>query len=105
MGTLSLLDSQHCPLTIQALDAAGNPTTLPAGSVTWSSSVPTVCAITPSTDGMSCDVAAVGPLGTSQIGVSVAVSPTVTLTGSLTVTVTAAAAATIQVVPGTPVSK
>lgn len=105
MNTLSLLDNQHCPLAIQAVDAAGNPTTLPAGSVTWTTSNGAVAVITPSADGMTCDVAAVGPLGTAQIGVAVVVSPTVTLTGSLAVTVSASAAASIQVVPGTPVNK
>ncbi len=105
MATLALLDNQHCPLAIQAVDAAGNPATLPAGAVTWTSSNPSVAAITPSADGMTCDVAAVGPLGTAQIGVSVAVDATTTLTGSLDVTVSAGAAATIQIVPGTPVNK
>jgi hypothetical protein len=105
MNTLALLDNQHCPLAIQAVDAAGNPTALPAGSVTWTTSNSAVAAVTPSADGMTCDVAAVGPLGTAQIGVSVIVSPTVTLTGALAVTVGASAAASIQVVPGTPVNK
>lgn len=108
MGTLALLDNQHCPLALQAADAAGNPTTLPAGSVTWTSSNPSVAVVTPSADGMTADVAAVGPLGTAQIGVSVQVDPTgatAPLTGSLNVTVSAGAAATINVVPGTPVNK
>jgi hypothetical protein len=105
MSALALLDNQHCPLTIQAVDAAGNPATLPAGAVTWTSSNDTVVTVTPSADGMSADVSAVGPLGTAQIGVSVAVDASTTLTGSLDVTVSAGSAATIQIVPGTPVAK
>lgn len=105
MATLQLQDTQHCPLAIQAVDAAGNPATLPPGAVTWTSSNPSVAPVTPSADGMSADVSAAGPLGTAQIGVSVAVSPSTTLTGSLDVTVVAGDAATIQIVPGTPVAK
>lgn len=105
MATLALTDLQHCPLTITANDAAGNPAVLPAGAVTWTSATPTVVAVTPSADGMSADIAAVGPLGSSQIGVSVAVDANTTLTGTLDVTVTGSAAATIVIVPGTPVAK
>lgn len=105
MATLTLTDIQHDSLSIAAVDAAGNPTTLPAGSVTWGSSNPAVAAVTPSADGMSADVAAVGPLGTAQVTVSVAVDANTTLTGSLDVTVVASAAATIQISAGTPVNK
>ena len=105
MATLALLDNQHCPLTIQAVDAAGNPATLPAGAVTWTSSNPAVATVTPAADGMSADISAVGPLGAAQIALSVAVDATTTLTGTLDVAVTAGAAATIQIVPGTPVAK
>lgn len=105
MATLALLDNQHCPATIQAVDAAGNPATLPPGAVTWTSSNPATVTVTPSADGLSSDIAAVGLLGTAQIGVSVVVDPTTTLTGTLDVTVTAGAAATIQIVPGTPAAK
>lgn len=105
MATLQLQDTQHCPLSIQAVDAAGNPAVLPAGSVTWTSSNPAIASATPSADGSSCDVAAVGPLGAAQIGVSVVVDPSTTLTGTLDVSVVAGAAATIQIVPGAPVAK
>lgn len=106
MATLALTDIQKDNLAIQAVDAAGNPVTLPAGAVTWTSSNDTVVSVAPSADGMSADIAAVGPLGTAQIGVSVVVDPTQPpLTGSLDVTVGASAAATIQIVPGTPVNK
>ena len=105
MATLQLTDAQHCPLAFQAVDAAGNPVTIPPSSITWASSNPSIVAATPSADGTSCDVAAVGPLGTSQVGVSVVVNATLTLTGTLDVSVVAGAAATIQIVPGTPVAK
>ena len=105
MATLQLTDVQHDALTLTAADAAGNPVALPAGSVTWGASDPTILAVTPSADGMSADVAAQGPLGTAQVTVSVAIDATTTLTGSLDVVVVASAAATIQIVPGTPQNK
>ena len=106
MATLSLTDIQHCSLTLVADDGAGNPTTLPAGTVTWASSNTSIAAVTPAADGMSADVAAVGPLGTAQISVSVVVDPAQPpLTGTLDVSVGASAAATIQIVPGTPAAK
>lgn len=105
MATLQLQDDQHCPLAIQALDHANNPVTLPPGAVSWTSSNPSVAVVTPSADGMSANVAAAGPLGTAQVGVSVDLGGGNALTGSLDVVVVAGQAATIQVVPGTPVAK
>ncbi len=106
MAALQLTDIQHCPLSISAVDAAGNPTTLPAGSVTWSSSDPKVATVTPAADGMTADVAAVGPLGNAQVVVSVLVDPAKpALTGTLDVTVVASAAATIQITAGAPANK
>lgn len=105
MATLNLVDTEHCPLAIEADDGAGNPTNLPAGSVTWTSSNPAVAAVTPAADGMSCDLAAVGPLGTAQIGVSAVIDANTMFTGTLDVTVTAGAAKTIRIVAGAPVAK
>jgi hypothetical protein len=101
MATLQLEDNQECPLSIQADDAAGNPTTLPAGSVAWASSNTAVATVTPSADGSTAVVAAAGQLGTAQVSVqaSVASGP---ISGTLDVTVVAGAAATIQIVTGTP---
>lgn len=106
MATLALTDIQHAPLAISAVDAAGNPATLPAGAVTWASADPTIATVTASTDGLTADVAAVGPLGNVQVTVSVLVDAALPpLTGTLDVTVTASAAATIQITAGVPVAK
>jgi hypothetical protein len=106
MATLALTDIQHCPLSLVADDGAGNPTTLPAGAVTWASSNTSIVTVTPSADGMSADVASVGPIGTAQVSVSVTTDPAQSpLTGTLDVSVGASAAATIQIVTGTPVAK
>jgi hypothetical protein len=104
MASLQLTDIQHDSLALQAADAAGNPAPLPAGSVTWGTSDPTILAVTPSDDGMSADVAAAGPLGTAQVTVAVALDSGI-LNGSLDVTVVASAASTIQIVPGVPQNK
>lgn len=62
--------------------------------------------MTPSADGMSADISAVGPLGTSQISVAVLVDPALPpLTGTLDVTVGGSAVASIVVTPGAPVAK
>jgi hypothetical protein len=105
MATLQLTDIQDDQLTLSAADAAGNPVPLPTGSVAWATSDPTILTVTPSADGMSAELGAVGPLGTAQVTVAVAVDPSTTLTGSLDVTVVASAAATIQIIPGTPANK
>jgi len=104
MASLQLTDIQQDTLALAATDAAGNPATLPTGSVTWSSSDPTILSVTPSNDGMSAIVAAQGPLGAAQVQVAVQLD-TGTLTGTLDVSVVASAAATIQIVPGVPTNK
>lgn len=105
MASLQLTDIQQDSLALVATDAAGNPATLPPGSVTWAVSDTTILSITPSADGMSASIAAVGALGAAQVQVSVQLDATTTLTGTLDVTVVASAAATIQIVPGTPTNK
>jgi hypothetical protein len=105
MASLQLTDIQHDLLALTASDGAGNTVPLPAGSVTWGTSDPTILAITPSADGMSADVAAQGPLGAAQVTVAVALDASTTLTGTLDVTVVASAAATIQIVAGVPQNK
>lgn len=108
MAAFQLTDIQHVSATIEADDGAGNQVALPAGSVTWGTSDSTILAVTPSADGMSADVAAVGPLGTAQVTVSVQLDPndpSTTITGSADVAVVASAAATVQVNFGTPTNK
>ncbi len=105
MATLALTDIEATTLNIAAVDAAGNPTVLPSGAVTWSSSAPDIVSVAPTAEGMACDIAAVGPLGAARITVAVQVDPATTLTGALDVTVSASAAASISIQPAEPHTK
>src|SRR5258708_40335182 len=57
----TMTDSQKTTLTVTATDKKGNPATMPTGSVEWFVDNVSVIALTP--NGLSCDAAAVGPLG------------------------------------------
>jgi|SRR5690242_5931326 len=108
-GTLmqQLTDVQKVTATIAAVDAAGNPAQLD-GAPTWSSSNPDIVSVTPAADGLTAVIAAVGPLGTSQISVSAdaRLGPdVVTLSGQDDVTVVASEATTLGISFGTPEPK
>lgn len=103
----TITDIQKVGYTVTAADAKGNPTALP-GVPTWNVSDPSILTITPSADGSSADVAAVGPEGSAQVNVSVAdpANPSgAPLTGQDVVTVVGSAAATLKLVAGTPVAQ
>lgn len=101
MATLTMTDVQKCALTLAAKDAKGNAATLPSPP-SWTVSDPTLLTVTPSADGLSAEIAAVGPEGNCQVNVSADLGGGQTVTGSLAVTITGSAAATISVTPGTP---
>jgi hypothetical protein len=104
LATFTLADNQQVTCTITGTDSKGNPTPLPTGSVVWSVDIPTVIAITPSADTLSCLLVAVGPLGTANVSVSVNdPSGNSLASGQLAVTVVGSAPVTITVVPGAPV--
>jgi hypothetical protein len=101
-----IIDNQKIPLSLAATDARGNPAALPAGSITWGVDNPAVIALTPSADSLTCDAAAVGPLGTATVSVKVADAANNTIAaGTLAIEVDAGAAVNINIVPGTPVSQ
>jgi hypothetical protein len=78
------------------------------GPPTWLADNTDVVALTPSADGMSCDVVAVGIPGTAKVQVSADAdlgSGTELLVGTLDVEVTAAPAKTITLTPGTVVDQ
>jgi hypothetical protein len=66
-------DSQTSSLgPLQFTDKKGNPVAAPAGiTVAWSVDNPNLMTLTPSADGLSCDAASVGPLGTATVSVAV----------------------------------
>lgn len=107
MATLTLTDSQQCPLSVQAADKRGNPTgTLPAGTVvTYLVDNPNVLTLTDNHDGTAL-IASAGPIGAANVTVNAAdASGNAIGTGTLAVTVIAGAPTTITVVPGTPVEQ
>lgn len=65
---VQLTSSQQCVLSIALTDKKGNPATSD-GAPVWSVDNPNVLALAVAEDGMSCTVAAVGPLGTAKVSV------------------------------------
>jgi hypothetical protein len=65
-----MTDSQKTVLHVGATDKKGNPTNLSPGSATWLVDNPNVATITPSADGLSCEVVAAGPLGDFKVSLS-----------------------------------
>lgn len=66
---LLLTDVQHCSLHIQPVDARGNAAAID-GDPVWTVSDQTILSITPSVDGMTATITALGPLGTCQVNVT-----------------------------------
>jgi hypothetical protein len=65
-----MTDSQKTKLSIAVVDKKGNPADVD-GAPTWTSSDPSIVAVTPSEDGFTADVVAVGPIGQAQVNVTV----------------------------------
>jgi hypothetical protein len=67
--SLVMTDTQQFTASVSFVDAKGNPAQVD-GAPSWSVSDPTILSITPSSDGLSAEVSAIGVLGTSQVSVS-----------------------------------
>lgn len=82
---LQLTDIQQDSLAIAPVDAMGN--AAPVQGVVWSVADPTLLTLTPSVDGLSCEIAAIGPEGTTQVNVqadaNVGSTPPQLLSGSI----------------------
>jgi hypothetical protein len=103
---LTLKDTQGVALKIQGVDRKGNPTGPEGleGVPQWSESDNTVLNLTPSEDGMSCQVASTGKIGTSQVTCSA--NPkggTTPATGTLDVNVVAGDTVSINISADAPV--
>jgi len=104
----TMTDSQQVDVTIAPKDKRGNPAALD-GVPEWSTDNSDVLALSPSADGMTCTISAVGPLtapgspalvtvkGDADVGAGV-----VPIIGTLEVEITGGAATTIAITPGTP---
>jgi hypothetical protein len=101
---LVLTATQKAALAISVVDAKGNPAQVDDVPV-WGVSNESVLTLTVAEDGMSASVAAVGPVGASQVSVTCdadlgdGLKPIV---GLLDVTVVAGEAVAVALTPGTP---
>ena len=104
---LLITSTQNCSLSIQPVDAHGNPA-LVDGTPIWSVSDPSVLSIAAAADGLSAEIAALGPVGTSQVSVQADAdlgSGVVTIAGTLDVQVAAGQAVGLSISAGTPVEQ
>lgn len=108
MASFTMTDSQHVTLgpldPSKFVDKKGNPSPLPAGATfVWAVDQVSLIALKPSTDGLSCDAASVGPLGTATISVKAVDASGNTLAGgSVDCNIIAGAPVTINIPVGTP---
>lgn len=96
--------TQQCELTITIVDRKGNPAPVD-GPPQWFVDNPAVLSLTPAADGMSCSMAAVGPLGTALVSVRADAdlgAGVAELIGTLEVEITGGTAAAVAIVPGPP---
>jgi hypothetical protein len=105
LADFSMTDSQEATFGVSFVDKRGNPAPWPAGSQppVWMVDTPTVLALSPAADGLSCLVSALGPLGDATVSVAVSDSAGNPLaSGSIAVTIVGGAPSTVVVTPGTP---
>lgn len=94
---VQLTDSQQCDVTPKFVDKKGNPAKVD-GAPTWLTDNPDVLSLTPSADGLTCTVAAVGPLGAGKISMKADAdlgAGVVELVGTLDFEITAGQATTV----------
>ena len=99
---LTLTSTQKARLSVQFLDSRGNPAAVD-GVPAWMTDNSDVLALTPSADGMSCEVAALGVIGqaTAQVNADADLgSGIVNIFGTLLVEVTAGQASSVTITPG-----
>lgn len=101
---LTLTDVEKVQLSIQPVDAKGNPAKVD-GPPVWSTSDETIATVMAAEDGLSATVLANGPLGTVQVTVKADAdlgAGVAELVGILEIEVVASAAVALQVSAGTP---
>lgn len=100
MTAFILTADQSVPVAVSFVDDHGNPVAAGAALPVWSVSDDTIIIVTPSADGMSAVVEAVGPDGAAQLSVADSVSG---IGGVLDFTIVSGLAASAVITPGTPV--
>lgn len=99
---LQITDSQQFDVTPQFVDKKGNPAKVD-GVPEWSTDNTELLALTPAADGMSCTVAAVGPLGAAKVSLKADAdlgAGIVDIFGVLDVEVTGGQATSVVLTPG-----
>jgi hypothetical protein len=101
---VTLTDIQKVSLSIQPIDAKGNPAVVD-GIPVWQVSDTALLSLVVAEDGLSAELLAVGPLGTGQVTVAADAligEGVVPITGILDVTVIASQAASLAISAGVP---
>jgi len=96
--------SQQVTLSVAFTDKKGNPAAVD-GVPEWSTDNPTVLALTPAADGLSCLVKAAGPLGTAKVTLKADAdlgAGVTDIVGTFDVEITAGVATTVTITAGTP---
>ena len=94
-------------LSVEFRDRRGNPATA-QGPLEWSTDNVDLLALTPSDDGLACQVSAVGPLGMAVVTLQADADlgeGVVHIVGSMEVTVTAGTAVVVELTADTPVEQ
>lgn len=105
MAAFTMTDTQQVDCTIAYADKHGHPTSPPpnAGIPSWTTDNTELLLLTPSNDGMTCNIKALGTLGAGVVTVKVAdTSGNPIAAGSLDFTIISGAPINITVTPGTP---
>ncbi len=104
MAGFALTDSQQVTLSVTFLDKKNNPAQVD-GAPAWLVDNPNVLALTPATDGLSCLISAVGPLGSALVTLTADVdlgAGVTNVVGTFAVDITAGTATTVAISAGTP---
>lgn len=104
---LTMTDSQVAKATVKIVDKKGQPAPTD-GPPTWSTDNSDMVALAPAADGLSCDVAAVAPLGSCKVFVHADAdlgSGSVDIIGTLDVTITGGAATTVTIDTAPPIEQ
>ena len=104
---LELKDVMKVKLSVNPVDAAGNPGVID-GKPTWASSDETILTVLPADDGMTAYAVAIGPLGAAQVQVKADADlgeGVKEISGTLDVVVVGSEAVSLSVAAGTPEPK
>jgi len=105
--SLQMTATQQCLISVAFTDKKGNPAKVD-GYPVWLTDNTELLALSPANDGMSCLIAAVGPLGSGTVSVRADAdlgAGVTNISGSLDVTITGGMATGVALSAGTPVEQ